>query len=53
MAEEIDFEIGHIWYYCVKLLSSESRDCHVSRDTRDLLGDCDSPVIALSIDTNG
>ena len=53
MAEEIDFENGHIWYNCAKLLSSRSRDSHVSRDTRNLLGDRDSPFIALSIDTIG
>ena len=52
MAEEIDFENGHIWNYCVTFLSSGSRDSHVSRDTRNLHGDRDSPFIALSIDTN-
>ena len=53
MAEEIDFENGNIWRCCVRWLSSGSRDSHVSRDTRDLLGDCDSTFVALSIDTSG
>ena len=37
----------------MKGLSSGSRDSHVSRDTRELLGDHGSTFIALSIDTIG
>ena len=53
MAEEIDFENGHIWHRCAKWLSSGSRDSHVSRDTRERLCDRDSAIVALSIDTSG
>ena len=53
MAEEIDFENGHIWRNCVTSPSSGLRDIHVLRDTRDLVSYSDSPSVALSIDTIG
>ena len=51
MAEEIDFENGLIWHYCVMAPSSRLRDSHVLRDIRDLVRSDDSPSAALSIDT--
>ena len=51
MAEEIDFENRQIWHLTAIPLSSEPRDGHVSRDTRGMVVDSDSPYIALSGDT--
>ena len=51
MAEEIDFENRHNRYPRTKLLSSESRGGHVSRDIRDLRYGSNTILVALSIDT--
>ena len=52
MAEEIDFENGHIWQLVAERQSSWSRDGHVSRDARDLVVGHNSTLIALSSDTS-
>ena len=52
MAEEIDFENGHIWQLVAERLSSWSRDRHVSRDARDLAVGHNSTLIALSVGTS-
>ena len=52
MTEGIDFENHQILHLKGKRLSFESRDGHVLRGRRDIVGDGDSPCVDLSIDTS-